>query len=440
MEYQTRAPAQIPRPPPARHSIDRSNRASRESWGLGITLSKSQQDVDFEQAAATMGLVTSHFGNGSNANINTFAPDSQPQQASAFSFFSRLANSISSMISSSAANNNDNGDEDDSYLPLGSKTQIEDMLESYYLSQGREVPEWVHDPPPDPPLDNGVRNQSYVDDNLVSASSKSSSKEGSNPGVISRGFARLNIGRFARPQAARGLHSSSASVSEGNGAANAAIDSGFNSPVNPPSLHHTPSINVEMVGEDNRDRVPLDTPETSASFQLDSDQLAASVSESDREGSPGYFSPRRLRKPYRGVAQFGSPISLSSLMPSAKGSGGKRVQRTDSQQSRNGVGFSSPLNDSDRAQTPRAGKSPLGLPANSHSFWGRSAKSQTPTTGSEREDGHNRRTLSFRRNRQQNEQDQTYSHSRSRSNASSNASTPMSSRVKRLFRRKSSHS
>ncbi|KAJ1720889.1 hypothetical protein LPJ53_004535 [Coemansia erecta] len=387
-----------------------------------------------------MGLVTSHFGNGSNADINTFASDSQPQQASAFSFFSRLANSISSMISSSAANNNDNGDEDDSYLPLGSKTQIEDMLESYYLSQGREVPEWVHDPPPDPPLDNGVRNQSYIGDNLTSASSRSSSKEGSSHGAISRGFARLNIGRFARPQAARGNHSSSASASEGNSVANAAIDSGFNSPANPPSLHHTPSINVEMIGESNRDRVPLDTPETSASFQLDSDQLAASVGESDREGSPGYFSPRRLRKSHRGAAQFGSPISLSSLMSSTKGGGGKRVQKTDTQQSRNGIGFSSPLTDSDRAQTPKVGKSPLGLPANSHSFWGRSTKSQTPGTGWEREDGHHKRTLSFRRNRQQNDQDQTYAHSRSRSNASSNASTPMSSRVKRLFRRKSSHS
>ncbi|KAJ2381492.1 hypothetical protein GGI05_005963, partial [Coemansia sp. RSA 2603] len=424
MEYQTRAPEQIPRPQPARQSSGSGNRGSRESWGLGITLSKSQQDVDFEQAAATMGLVTSHFGDGSKPDVNTFASDSQPQQASAFSFFSRLANSVSSMIFSSATNNDDNRDEDDSYLPLGSKTQIEDMLESYYLSQGRAVPEWVHDPPPDPPLDSGVRSQSYVNENLVSASSKSSSKASSNPGVISRGFARLNIGRFTRPQAARGLHSSSASVSEGNSAANAAIDSGFNSPANPPSLRHTPSINVEMVDEGNRNRVPLDTPETSTSFQLDSDQLAASVGESDRESSPGYFSPRRLRKSNRGGSQFGSPISLSSLMPSTKSSGSRRVQRTASQQSRNGIGFSSPLVDSDHTPTPKVGRSPLGLPANSHSFWGRSTKSQTPASGSERESVNHRRTLSFRRNRQQNEQEQTYTHSRSRSNASSNMSTP----------------
>ncbi|KAJ2597472.1 hypothetical protein GGF39_003038 [Coemansia sp. RSA 1721] len=324
MELQTTSQTPITPTPPNRASRDSGNR--RESWGLGIVLTNSDNDLDFEHAAATMGLMTTNYypqdASGDNSTV-ALPSASRSQQSlhkqpgnddqqnnSAFSFFGRLANSISALVSS----NNNDADED-LYLPLDSKSQIEDMLESYYLSQGRPVPEWVNKPPPDPPMSIEVQKTSSTTidrSSQIPVSSDRSSSKSNSQGVISRSFARLNFAKITRPQISFGIRGSSASASENSNAENtrrSAHDSGFNSPLgpDPQGLNQTPSISVQMVDElsEPRFNTPTDSEQlmtnTSASrstetFQLDSDQLAASVSASDRESSPGYFSPRWFHK------------------------------------------------------------------------------------------------------------------------------------------------
>ncbi|KAJ1641762.1 hypothetical protein LPJ64_006308, partial [Coemansia asiatica] len=63
MELQTQDLTPIAPTPPNRISRDSRDSSGnrRQSRGLGITLTNSHNDLDFEQAAATMGLMTTNF-------------------------------------------------------------------------------------------------------------------------------------------------------------------------------------------------------------------------------------------------------------------------------------------------------------------------------------------------------------------------------------------
>ncbi|KAJ1647688.1 hypothetical protein LPJ64_000935, partial [Coemansia asiatica] len=437
----------------------------------------------------------------------------QQQSNSALSFFGRLTSSISALISSS------NVTEEGPVLPLDSKSQIEDMLESYYLSQGRPVPGWVNRPPSDPPMGHvDVQKTSGSPTNndsgsQVPNSSEHSSSKSSNQGMISRSIARLNFARIPRPQISFGLRSSSASASESSNADDRARrnvhDSGFNSPsgLDLPSIHETPSISVQMVDElgssryDNSaadsERELTDTPayDSTETFQLDSDQLAASVSASDRESSPGYFSPKWFHKSPKPVQrnrtmvnrwlhgeekqgskkQASTPISLSSLMPQSNNGKARstrnRVFQTGSPQSQSGAENDRSANSISRSITPvPIKKSPLSRTSISASA--SASASATPkkthdrfltddvgiesnSSSKEKHQRHlpasssfpsHKRSVSHGREKKQDLESshimlRPSSHSRSKSAASNNSttSTPVSSRVKRLFRRKSSH-
>ncbi|KAJ2230796.1 hypothetical protein EV180_000771 [Coemansia sp. RSA 518] len=121
--------------PPKRRNRD----SGRGSMGLGIVLTDDSHDIDFERAAAAMGLPTSqsydpsYMGRSiaSRSSRNT-SDEHNPEP----SMFARLITNISAFMTT-----------DTEQRP---KTRIEDMLESYYLSQNRPVPDWVYDPPPDP--------------------------------------------------------------------------------------------------------------------------------------------------------------------------------------------------------------------------------------------------------------------------------------------------
>ncbi|KAI7829297.1 hypothetical protein BX661DRAFT_170711 [Kickxella alabastrina] len=196
---------------PTRPHRDRRD-SGRQSWGLGIKLTNNSNITDFEHAAATMGLVTSqrqheqadprHSMQTSRNRTSTIS-DSQP--ATAYSFFNKLATQEQQQFQT--------------------KSQIEDMLESFYLSQGRQVPEWVHNPPPDPPANLEARNASnmsfdYNPDAVNAASSSKMAAESSKPstsGVIGKSFSKLNIGKLPRPQFSFGLRSTSSGPSESTG-------------------------------------------------------------------------------------------------------------------------------------------------------------------------------------------------------------------------------
>ncbi|KAJ1947819.1 hypothetical protein GGF37_000196 [Kickxella alabastrina] len=355
---------------PTRPHRDRRD-SGRQSWGLGIKLTNNSNITDFEHAAATMGLVTSqrqheqadprHSMQTSRNRTSTIS-DSQP--ATAYSFFNKLASNIGSFMNMGTDPNNSTAQEQQQFQ---TKSQIEDMLESFYLSQGRQVPEWVHNPPPDPPANLEARNASnmsfdYNPDAVNAASSSKMAAESSKPstsGVIGKSFSKLNIGKLPRPQFSFGLRSTSSGPSESTGGGGregsgmstatgvqpSAYDSGFDSPMGSESVRaegtpsvvvHPAHINDSHIG--GASSVPLlNTPEyeSSTAFRLDSEQLAVSASASDMDGA-GYFSPhsnakspkspqcsrtlvdRWLRSSgHRDATKkhTGSPISLSSIMP-----------------------------------------------------------------------------------------------------------------------------
>ncbi|KAJ1891423.1 hypothetical protein LPJ66_006926 [Kickxella alabastrina] len=356
---------------PTRPHRDRRD-SGRQSWGLGIKLTNSSNITDFEHAAATMGLVTSqrqheqadprHSMQTSRNRTSTIS-DSQP--ATAYSFFNKLASNIGSFMNMGTDPNNNSTTQEKQQFQ--SKSQIEDMLESFYLSQGRQIPEWVHNPPPDPPANLEMRNAGNMsfDYNLGAVNAASSSKmaaessKSSTSGVIGKSFSKLNIGKLSRPQFSFGLRSTSSGPSEGSGGGGgegsrmntatgvqpSAYDSGFDSPMGSESMRtedtpsvavHPAQINDSHIG--GASSVPLlNTPEykSSTAFRLDSEQPAASASASDMDDA-GYFSPHSNAKSSKSPQysrtlvdrwlrnsgnkdatkkHTGSPISLSSSMP-----------------------------------------------------------------------------------------------------------------------------
>ncbi|KAJ2556431.1 hypothetical protein EV175_002013, partial [Coemansia sp. RSA 1933] len=201
---------------------------NRSSWGLGIVLSHPQEPpIEIDGMA---GLVTTRSSGHTTkvskhlpsripptqSNITTGARKSVAEPAS--SFFQRLATGITSFMSTAS---------DPADHPT---TQIEDMLTSYYLSQGRDVPAWVHDPPPDPPMTDHRRptslvlanptvpaelnpppkNQSQLTMSTDLSREGSASRPGSSKSVL-QSFGRLNISRLTRNPFNKALQSPCAS-------------------------------------------------------------------------------------------------------------------------------------------------------------------------------------------------------------------------------------
>ncbi|KAI8323645.1 hypothetical protein GQ54DRAFT_296606 [Martensiomyces pterosporus] len=311
----------------------------RRSWGLGITLTSSTSNTDLENAAAAIGIVparsTASPESSQGAVEDKAAADAgrnaEPAEAGfAYSLFQRLSRGVASLMSTTI-------DERSSQGGAKPKSQIEDMLETYYMSQGREVPEWVHNPPPDPPMN--TQNTSITATAPASEKKhkhrRSAVEEATPPtprpkeepvraNPVQRSRTRLHIGRIIRPQLPFGLGGGSsapstpgAQVDSKNAAAAAAAksptgdlqgdagnlrtttpsrsssqqapapspprnpcDSGFTSPQIQESVQASASASTSRVGVGelphlrNIPGTPLTVPE----FQLDSEQLAAGAS------------------------------------------------------------------------------------------------------------------------------------------------------------------
>ncbi|KAJ2305085.1 hypothetical protein IWW55_002119 [Coemansia sp. RSA 2706] len=312
----------------------RNRDSGRGSMGLGIVLSNDSRNIDFERAAATMGLVTSQTpsysttGSNPGASRNSRAMD---EHNAAPSVFARLISGISSFMATV--------DESDQGRP---KTRIEDMLESYYIGQGREVPGWVYNPPPDPPTSAETRPNSIVIDSIDTtrvSSAEPSRETSAKPSSMStngvlRSFARLNISRLTRPGSSRAVQSSSASVSsavsnreseppsEPSAQSRSASrlrrmwphqlsirsgqDSGFNSPA-PLDVQPASQINVQLIDSGN-DSSSEDTQSAYSppQFMLDSSQLRYSAS---RSTSPAVS---RSRSPFGATRQGSDSESRST--------------------------------------------------------------------------------------------------------------------------------
>ncbi|KAJ2136864.1 hypothetical protein IW136_003743, partial [Coemansia sp. RSA 678] len=175
----------------------RRNRDSgRGSMGLGIVLTDDSHDIDFERAAAAMGLPASQPSYDSSYMGRSIATRSSRNTADENtpepSMFARLITNISAFMTT-----------DTEQRP---KTRIEDMLESYYLSQNRPVPDWVYDPPPDPIITEQRPTSIVVEPNESASSAEASredeAKASPSPSML-RSFGRLNIGRLIRPSLSR---------------------------------------------------------------------------------------------------------------------------------------------------------------------------------------------------------------------------------------------
>ncbi|KAJ2082619.1 hypothetical protein H4R24_001449 [Coemansia sp. RSA 988] len=198
---------------PSINGDGRRNATNRESMGLGIVLSNNTPEIDFQRMAESMGLETRQISNHAIAGytgsqtprIRTSGRVVPKPVKPASTLFTRLFNGISSFMSTV-----DDSERSHAQQP---KSQIEDMLEAYYISQNREVPSWVYSPPPDPPIN--IENQpvnvtaSPIDDSTsvsVEQSREVSAKPSStSTNSVLRSFAKLNISKLTRPQHSRDL-------------------------------------------------------------------------------------------------------------------------------------------------------------------------------------------------------------------------------------------
>ncbi|KAJ2736539.1 hypothetical protein IW152_000714 [Coemansia sp. BCRC 34962] len=225
-----------------------------------------------------------------------------------------------------------------------SKTPMEDMLESYYLSQGREVPSWVYFPPPDPTAPDasvvdGVPAYKAAKLNIRESEPESEVKvkhsSSANGGAL-KSFARLNISRLARTtQLTLGGHSSSTSNAVESGAANprSVHDSGFNSPVvSPPSS--VPKVDVHIVESGSTSPASL---RVSGSAEALPQQVVESNGKTPNLIQRSLAMDRWRRK---GQQRMGSPISLASLM-GGKSEEASKVMPTQASKPSNILGFDS---------------------------------------------------------------------------------------------------
>ncbi|KAJ2756256.1 hypothetical protein GGI19_000974 [Coemansia pectinata] len=283
----------------------------RRSWGLGIVLSNNHGQ--------------------SSASKNSDKPETYGQKQAegpVSSFFHRVSTGIAAFMTTEIKE------------PGRSKTQLEDILESYYLSQGRPVPDWVYYPPPDPAAK--TEDASVVIDKVPAykpASTRQSLKEGqslkgseseteqsktkhssSTSGAL-KSFTRLNIARLARTtQFTLGANSSSTSTGARAGEANrgSVHDSGFNSPVLSPdsTAGSVPPIDVHIVDSGNT---------SPGSTQLYGSSISIEHEATGSSDKPPNLVQRSLtmdRWRRKDKQRMGSPISLASLMPDSKDEAG----------------------------------------------------------------------------------------------------------------------
>ncbi|KAJ2803686.1 hypothetical protein H4R20_002797, partial [Coemansia guatemalensis] len=154
----------------------RRDAANRESMGLGIMLTNNTPEIDFQRMAESMGLETSHISNHTTTSGRAAPEPPKP----APTLFTRLFGGISSFMSTV-----DDSERSRAQQP---KSQIEDMLEAYYISQNRDVPSWVYNPPPDPPIniDNQPANVTAKPiDDALSTSVDQSREDSAKPSSIS---------------------------------------------------------------------------------------------------------------------------------------------------------------------------------------------------------------------------------------------------------------
>ncbi|KAJ2589255.1 hypothetical protein IWW49_002580 [Coemansia sp. RSA 1797] len=287
--------------PPKRRNRD----SGRGSMGLGIVLTDDSHDIDFERAAAAIGLPTSqsydpsYMGQSiaSRSSRNT-ADEHNPEP----SMFARLITNISAFMTT-----------DTEQRP---KTRIEDMLESYYLSQNRPVPDWVYDPPPDPISTERRPTSIMVETNESCVSSAEASREDEtkpspSPSML-RSFGRLNISRLIRPTLSRTQSPSSQATLDQDrseplsGATSRSgsrlrrmwmpqlsrsNDSGFNSPQ--PNLSEGSHVNIQMIdsGNNSDESIESETEYALPQFTLESSQVSFGTGTSRREPSSRLQSP-----------------------------------------------------------------------------------------------------------------------------------------------------
>ncbi|KAJ2741603.1 hypothetical protein GGI20_005075 [Coemansia sp. BCRC 34301] len=371
------------------------------------------------------------------------------------------------------------------------KTQLEDMLEAYYLSHGRPVPDWVHCPPPDPPanVEEVSREASSVvvgkmpayksasslaslreGDSEAERCSKAKSKNSSSTSGALKSFTRLNISRLARAQfslGGGGVNSSPAST--GGPAldiagdqvlytaadpgqalrgrevpvaeqARDAHDSGFNSPMLSPregaTGHYVPAIDVRIVDSGNttpESMRPLNsvaTPGISSSMQTPLGSDLAMAKQANGSASPCAKSPNLIKRSltldrwrHRDVGskknRMGSPISLASLMP-----GNNDGQASEAKPTPPSLSFDTP----DLLGLRR----PQLMPSKSEPFKPEPSRAARPKF-----------SVRLRHrpepSKRENETMPTLADAGTRGDASAKHTIPGAGKVKRLFRRRSSH-
>ncbi|KAJ2158094.1 hypothetical protein GGF46_004029 [Coemansia sp. RSA 552] len=163
-------------------SSDERRDSGRHSMGLGIVLTGDGGGL--RRALGEMEFSAQPVSSGAQG---------RQEEAGASSLFSRVFSGIAAFMSTVDDNNQPGTQE---------KSRTEDMLEAYYMSQGRDVPAWVYNPPEDPPMSleppgTGVESPGpRTRDSDREVSSKPSSI-GTNS--VLRSFAKLNISRLGRP-------------------------------------------------------------------------------------------------------------------------------------------------------------------------------------------------------------------------------------------------
>ncbi|KAJ1965525.1 hypothetical protein GGI12_000706 [Dipsacomyces acuminosporus] len=331
------------------------NVSDRRSWGLGITLAKSQHATDLERDAGI--IATANAGTEPTAtkslDSTAEAPDADSVPSSALTFFQKLAKGVAYFMSTAT-------DEDvPSQETDKSKSRIEDMLETYYLSQGHKVPEWVYNPPPDPPM-NGESHVAASNAPAISLADrqsrrheKSREEPGSTPATkegshkanasssIHRPLRRFNTSKPTRQPPWAGpsgvldrTNRDTPAVSQSWLQAQALSsprsmhDSGFTSPQISDPLRTGGSASVQNQADAVERLHPRSIPSTplaASDFELDSEQLALGASE---HASPKHSSARETPNVIKRSHTTGSytrrsdragreksPIALTSILP-----------------------------------------------------------------------------------------------------------------------------
>ncbi|KAJ2665014.1 hypothetical protein IW148_001771 [Coemansia sp. RSA 1199] len=286
--------------PPKRRNRD----SGRGSMGLGIVLTDDSRDIDFERAAAAMGLLTSQasydhsYMGRSIASTSRSSRNTTDEHNPEPSMFARLVTGISAFMTT----------DDTEQRP---KTRIEDMLESYYLSQNRHVPDWVYNPPPDPPISTEQRPKSIIveSESRLSSAESLEAKPSPSPSML-RSFGRLNISRLIRPTLTRTQSPSSQAtldqersepLSDATSRSGSRLrrmwpqltrnnhDSAFNSPQL--NISEASQVNIQMIDSGNNSEESIDDDFELPQFTLESSQVSSSTGASQSSANMRTQSP-----------------------------------------------------------------------------------------------------------------------------------------------------